>query len=162
MNKTLISAYKFPGSYHSMWKGEEDYIKTSTVKNTPESVKKYITEYLERNDCNERVKSILQHILSNNKAKNIHIVWDGSYRNAVILVRPDSVFFTHRPEECESNEDIFQSIDWCIENCETLFLNMTDTTWAEEVEEMEMFDDYDLYERQEPREDEPEYDCENE
>lgn len=127
MNKTLISAYNFTGNYHSLWKGEENYIKTTTEANTYDTVSDYITSYLLRNNCTDEVIEVLNYILANNTQNNIHVVCDGSYRNAVILVRPDSIYFTHYPDK-DYSKSIYNEIDYCLENCETLFLNMTDET----------------------------------
>jgi hypothetical protein len=132
----MIPAYKENWKAYGM--DNDDYIAQTTRANTKQGVIDYINEYMQRNDCASDVVELLNAVLANDELLDkTHVVWDGSYRTCVILVRPDGCLSHHG----ETNLQLY------IDNAETLFLNMTDETWEES--DIRWF--YDAY-----------YDCEDE
>jgi hypothetical protein len=128
-----------------IFKTVEEYSDKTLKANTPEKVKMYIEEYLEKNTCSVDVYILLNEVLSNhNLLQRTQVCFDGSYRNCVILVRPDGWTYTGYHtlpwNDIKSEVDILKFFD---ENAEIFFLNMTDETWAD-IEEWDRMMDNEL------------------
>lgn len=91
---------------------KEDYIQSTTVATEPIEIKSLINEYIKNNVEEIDVENFLFRVVNDDELiSKINIVWDGSYRNVVWLVRPDCVD--------RYNEEELQSFK---ENAETIFM----------------------------------------
>lgn len=116
------------------------YAEGSTLAKGGKEVRDFINQYLSKNKCSDDVRKFLQGYANNLAALNkTHVVCDGSFRNLVILVRPDGIVRTgYFPTDIH---DVYEYLEFCIKNAETIFLNMTDETWKDVNAWMDYMDD---------------------
>jgi len=154
MTNNLIPAYDWKSIYGDIQEPKRsEYIKSSTMAIEPKGIRKYLKEYLKDNNCTEEVKNFLKIYLNNIALlSKTQVVWDGSYRNCVIVVKPDCIMPTHNGGYHKINPEytITELLIYFLNNSETIFLNMHTTTHAEDMEDWIFFDDlmqeeYDYY-----------------
>jgi len=154
MIKQLIPAYDWRSINGDIQEPKRsEYIKSSTMAVEPKEVRKYLKEYLKKNNCTDKIKNFLKLYLNNIALLNkTQIVWDGSYRNCVIVIKPDHIMPTHTGCYYEVNPryTIIELLTYFLNNSETIFLNMHTTTHAEDMEnwrleDMLMWDSMDDY-----------------
>jgi len=80
------------------------------------------------------VQTFIIKLVINEHFNKVKLCNDGSYRNNVILIRPDGLHVTHGEFTLENFNDHMNNI-------ETLWINITDKTWKEIDEEMKWMDD---------------------
>lgn len=144
MNKELIKPYDWHQTEKSRSdKEKQEYIKRTTIADTSTEVRKFLKRYLKNNYCLEETKRFIKLYLNNisllNKTKIVH---DGSYRNCVILIRPDTVYATHSGGFSDFNKSykIDDLLQYFLNNAETIFLNYTNITFEEDMKEWEELD----------------------
>lgn len=129
----MISAYNFDDYYRFSRKdGQfEEYVEATTLATANYDIFEYIHNYLNQNKCCPDTVDLLQTVMANEKLlSKTHVVNDGSYRNCVILVRPDGpVLFAANHKSLNQKYDDWEQ--FYLDNAETLFLNMSERTWAE-------------------------------
>jgi len=154
MIKQLIPAYDWRSIDNDIQEPKRsEYIKSSTMAVEPKEVRKYLKEYLKNNNCTDEIKNFLKLYLNNIALLNkTQIVWDGSYRNCVIVIKPDYIMPTHNGDYHEINPEytIIELLTYFLNNSETIFLNMHKTTHAKDIEDWRLYDDlmyeeYDYY-----------------
>jgi len=154
MTNNLIPAYDWKSIHGDIQEPKRsEYIKSSTIAIEPKGIRKYLKEYLKDNNCTEEVKNFLKIYLNNIALlSKTQVVWDGSYRNCVIVVKPDCIMPTHNGGYHKINPEytITELLIYFLNNSETIFLNMHTTTHAEDMEDWIFFDDlmqeeYDYY-----------------
>ena len=154
MTNNLIPAYDWKSIHGDIQEPKRsEYIKSSTMAIEPKGIRKYLKEYLKDNNCTEEVKNFLKIYLNNIALlSKTQVVWDGSYRNCVIVVKPDCIMPTHNGGYHKINPEytITELLIYFLNNSETIFLNMHTTTHAEDMEDWIFFDDlmqeeYDYY-----------------
>ena len=154
MTNNLIPAYDWKSIYGDIQEPKRsEYIKSSTMAIEPKGIRKYLKEYLKDNNCTEEIKNFLKIYLNNIALlSKTQVVWDGSYRNCVIVVKPDCIMPTHNGGYHKINPEytITELLIYFLNNSETIFLNMHTTTHAEDMEDWIFFDDlmqeeYDYY-----------------
>jgi len=154
MTNNLIPAYDWKSIHGDIQEPKRsEYIKSSTIAIEPKGIRKYLKEYLKDNNCTEEVKNFLKIYLNNIALlSKTQVVWDGSYRNCVIVVKPDCIMPTHSGGYHKINPEytITELLIYFLNNSETIFLNMHTTTHAEDMEDWIFFDDlmqeeYDYY-----------------
>jgi len=154
MTNNLIPAYDWKSIHGDIQEPKRsEYIKSSTMAIEPKGVRKYLKEYLKDNNCTEEIKNFLKIYLNNIALlSKTQVVWDGSYRNCVIVVKPDCIMPTHNGGYHKINPEytITELLIYFLNNSETIFLNMHTTTHAEDMEDWIFFDDlmqeeYDYY-----------------
>ena len=116
----------------------KEYQERTTIAKTSGEVFKYLKKYLKDNQCNSSVRSFIKSYMGNfNALSKTNVVSDGSFRNCVILIRPDGVMVTHGGDRrFESTEEY---VTYFAENAEIIFLNMTEETWENAHRFSEMF-----------------------
>jgi hypothetical protein len=122
-------------AYNEDWKPynstREEYIKLTTIASEPNNVKDKINEYIKENDCNEDIVQCLNKIVNNETLLNkTNIVWDGSYRNCSLLVRPDGFIDTSEISH-ESIVNLDSALEFYTQYAETFFLLLDEETWEE-------------------------------
>jgi len=155
MTNNLIPTYDWKSIYGDIQEPERSkYIKSSTIAVGTLDVMKYLNNYLEDNICTKEVEEFLVSYINNKYLlSKTQVVWDGSYRNCVIVIKPDYIMPTHSAGYYEINPEytIIELLTYFLNNSETIFLNMHTTTHAEDVEDWRLYDDlmydeYDYYE----------------
>ena len=145
MTNNLIPAYDWKSIYGDIQEPKRsEYIKSSTMAIEPKGIRKYLKEYLKDNNCTEEVKNFLKIYLNNIALlSKTQVVWDGSYRNCVIVIKPDFIIPTHDAGYYKIKPDytINELLTYFLNNSETIFLNMHTTTHAEDMEGWKLFDD---------------------
>jgi len=139
MTNNLIPAYDWKSIHGDIQEpGRLEYIKSSTMAVEPKEVRKYLKEYLKNNNCTDEIKNFLKLYLNNIALlSKTQVVWDGSYRNCVIVIKPDHIMPTHTGDYFKINSEYTNFLN----NSETIFLNMHTTTHAEDMEDWRLFDD---------------------
>lgn len=126
-----------------------EYVADTTLAKTEDEVKVGLTKYLANHDCSDDVRMLLQTFIGSRRLlEKTHVVCDGSYRNYVILVRPDQVSVSNGPCEYDDEDvpDVHLSVaSWLVEDAPIIHLNMTSETWSEFCEWARRFDTYDPY-----------------
>jgi len=154
MNNNLIPAYDWKSIHGDIQEPKRsEYIKSSTMAVEPKGVRKYLKEYLKNNNCTDEIKNFLKIYLNNIALlSKTQVVWDGSFRNCVIVIKPDFIMPTHDfgYYKINPNYTINELLNYFLNNSETIFLNMHTTTHAEDMEDWRLYDDlmqeeYDYY-----------------
>ena len=144
MTNNLIPAYDWKSIHGDIQEPKRsEYIKSSTMAIEPKGIRKYLKEYLKDNNCTEEVKNFLKIYLNNIALlSKTQVVWDGSYRNCVIVVKPDCIMPTHNGGYHKINPEytITELLIYFLNNSETIFLNMHTTTHAEDMEDWRLED----------------------
>jgi|GEM_PF-6805615 len=120
----------------------EEYINYTTLAQEVDSVTKMIKDYRE-GVANEEVIFLLDSILNNQKLLNkTTIVWDGSYRNISILVRPDGFVDTSYVFD-KSITSVDSALGFYSKHAETFFLLLDDETWEDiRIEEESFYSEF--------------------
>lgn len=114
----------------------ETYIEQTTLANTKNGVIKELNKYINENVEAEEVIEFLNKVLNDEEIlEKIHVVWDGSGRNVVWLIRPDRLEFN------------IEEYNYCKENAETIFINLDRQSSFERELEWEVWDEYMLEEK---------------
>jgi len=154
MTNNIIPAYDWKSIHGDIQEPKRsEYIKSSTMAIEPKEVRKYLKEYLKNNNCTNEIKNFLKVYLNNIALlSKTQVVWDGSYRNCVIVIKPDHIMPTHTGDYFKINSEytITKLLTYFLNNSETIFLNMHTTTHAEDMEnwrleDMLMWDSMDDY-----------------
>lgn len=122
----------------------DDYAKSSTIATTSKTVRNYLKKYLQENKCNDDVSQFLKSYANDLRLlPKTHVVRDGSYRNCVILVRPDGLVGTRSGGyyEIKPEHTVQESLTYFSEHAEIIFLNMSAETWEEVNEFFNLFAD---------------------
>lgn len=122
-------------AYVENWKpytcGFDQYVKNTVLSKCVEDVIKRITGYLSESNCGKDVERFLRKILFTPEVLGkVQIVYDGSGRNVVFLVRPDGVSFTGSDGSAFGKTHEEKLLFYASE-AETIFLNLDEETWAE-------------------------------
>ena len=108
----------------------KEYQERTTIAKTSSEVFKYLKKYLKDNQCDSSVRSFIEGYMRNIKAlAKTNVVSDGSFRNCVILIRPDGVMVTHGGNQRFGSTEEY--VNHFAENAEIIFLNMTEETFNE-------------------------------
>ncbi len=121
-----MKAYNFKEGWNKYCgKTEDEYIKETTLADSKDDVKEMIRNYIINNDLTEDVERVLVDLYCNeNLLRKTHIVYDGSYRNVVALVRPDGIRIQYNKGE----DEWFKFAE---DFAEIFFLNMDNVSWKE-------------------------------
>jgi hypothetical protein len=118
-------------AYEKDWKPykstREEYIKNTVVTSEVEDIKKEIINYINKHTETEYVKQFLSKVLQDDYLlSKTQIVWDGSYRNVVWLVRPDIIetsgYYEYK-KEIDRELSFDEAFKYVRDNCETFFIN---------------------------------------
>lgn len=109
----------------------ETYIEQTTLANTKNDVIKELNKYIDENAETEEVIEFLNKVLKDDEIlEKIHVVWDGSGRNVVWLIRPDRLEFN------------LEEYNYHKENAETIFINLDRQSSIDRELEWEIWDEF--------------------
>jgi hypothetical protein len=113
----------------------ENYARRTTKASNPIAVFLYIKKYLRDNACTPEVQKFLRSYMVNVRLMlKTHVVHDGSYRNFVVLVRPDGARITDCGDLWKKRGygvKVAEQLRYARDHAQIVFLNMTSETWKE-------------------------------
>jgi hypothetical protein len=136
-------------AYEKDWKPykstREEYIKDTIVASELEEIKSEIINYVNNHAESGYVKQFLNKVLQDNYLlSKTQIVWDGSYRKVVWLVRPDVIEtsgYLDYEEDLGREMTSEEAFIYVSENCEIFFIIFDNRSSIERKLDWEMYDE---------------------